>query len=114
MLSGQKPKNGASLTLEYNPFLNNVLFSVFFFHSFSHISIFSFSDITRVLCDNMRNGSAAIIYFTNTEKFGSSTAASQYLLQMASFLGMPVIAWNADNSGLEKVNKSAKSKLSWL
>ena len=53
----------------------------------------------------MRNGSAAIIYFTNTEKFGSSTAASQYLLQMASFLGMPVIAWNADNSGLEKVKR---------
>ena len=52
----------------------------------------------------MRNGSAALIYFTNTEKFGSSTAASQYLLQMASFLGMPVIAWNADNSGLEKVS----------
>jgi len=50
------------------------------------------------------NGSTAILYFTNTEKFGRSTAASQYFLQMAGFLGIPVIAWNADNSGLESVS----------
>lgn len=61
-------------------------------------------DITDVLCQQLDNGSAAILYFTNTEKFGRSTAASQYFLQMAGFLGIPVIAWNADNSGLESVS----------
>jgi len=55
------------------------------------------------------NGSAAILYFTNTEKFGRSTAASQYFLQMAGFLGIPVIAWNADNSGLESVSHKSFS-----
>ena len=63
---------------------------------------FSLSDITDLLCQHLNNGSVAIIYFTNTEKFGRSTAASQYFLQMAGFLGIPVIAWNADNSGLER------------
>ena len=62
-----------------------------------------FSDITDLLCQHLNNGSVAIIYFTNTEKFGRSTAASQYFLQMAGFLGIPVIAWNADNAGLESV-----------
>jgi ionotropic glutamate receptor NMDA 2B len=56
------------------------------------------------LCQQLSNGSAAILYFTNTEKFGRSTAASQYFLQMAGFLGIPVIAWNADNTGLESVS----------
>ena len=65
-----------------------------------------FSDITDLLCDHLANGSVAIIYFTNTEKFGRSTAASQYFLQMAGFLGIPVIAWNADNAGLESVIKT--------
>ena len=36
-------------------------------------------------------------------RYGRSTASSQYLLQLAGYLGIPVIAWNADNSGLEKV-----------
>ena len=33
----------------------------------------------------------------------SSSCPPQYLLQLAGYLGIPVIAWNADNSGLEKV-----------
>ena len=37
-------------------------------------------------------------------RYGRSTASSQYLLQLAGYLGIPVIAWNADNSGLERVN----------
>ena len=37
-----------------------------------------------------------------SETFGRSTAASQYFLQLAGYLGIPVIAWNADNSGLER------------
>merc|ERR1719264_254330 len=60
------------------------------------------SAVTDSLCQHLSNGSAAIVYLSNTEKFGRSTAASQYFLQMAGFLGIPVIAWNADNNGLEK------------
>ena len=51
----------------------------------------------------MENGSSAILFFSNAEKFGRTTAAAQYFLKMAGFLGIPVIAWNADNTGLEKV-----------
>ena len=39
----------------------------------------------------------------NYSRYGRSTASSQYLLQLAGYLGIPVIAWNADNSGLERV-----------
>eukprot|EP00094_Tigriopus_californicus_P005832 TCALIF_05620-PA protein Name:"Similar to Grin2b Glutamate receptor ionotropic, NMDA 2B (Mus musculus)" AED:0.15 eAED:0.15 QI:141/0.85/0.73/1/1/1/15/0/1075 len=68
------------------------------------------SDITNLLCHHFSNGSAAIIYFTNTEKFGRSTAASQYFLQMAGFLGIPVLAWNADNTGIEKGSVASGSE----
>ena len=37
-----------------------------------------------------------------SEHFGRTTAASQYFLQLAEYLGIPVISWNADNSGLER------------
>ena len=73
--------------------------------------MFNISDITDLLCQHIRNGSVAILYFTNTEKFGRITAASQYFLQMAGFLGIPVIAWNADNAGLESVITSEHSGL---
>ena len=65
-----------------------------------------FPDITDILCQQVANGSAAILYFTNTEEFGRRTAASQYFLQMAGFLGIPVIAWNADNAGLGSVSQT--------
>ena len=35
--------------------------------------------------------------------YGQSVASTQYFLQLAAYLGIPVIAWNPDNSGLEKV-----------
>ena len=69
---------------------------------------FPLSAVTDSLCEHLSNGSAAIVYFSNTEKFGRSTAASQYFLQMAGFLGIPVIAWNADNNGLEKVSEAGR------
>ena len=73
---------------------------------FQTAHIISFSDITDILCQQVQNGSVAILYFTNTEEFGRRTAASQYFLQMAGFLGIPVIAWNADNAGFESVSNS--------
>lgn len=49
---------------------------------------------------------SAILYLMNYEKYGRSTASAQYFLQLAGYLGIPVIAWNADNSGLERVSQS--------
>ena len=72
---------------------------------FYELNNISSSDITDILCQQVSNGSVAILYFTNTEQFGRRTAASQYFLQMAGFLGIPVIAWNADNAGLESVSR---------
>ena len=48
---------------------------------------------------------SAILFLTNYEAYGSETASAQYFLQLAGYLGIPVIAWNADNSGLERVSK---------
>ncbi|XP_042887284.1 glutamate receptor ionotropic, NMDA 2B-like isoform X3 [Penaeus japonicus] len=49
---------------------------------------------------------SAIIYTTTDESFGRNTASAQYFLQLAGYLGIPVIAWNADNSGLEQASMS--------
>ena len=37
-----------------------------------------------------------------SEHYGRTTAASQYFLQLAGYMGIPVISWNADNSGFER------------
>ena len=49
---------------------------------------------------------AALIYITNSEKYGRETVASQYFLELAKYVGIPVISWNADNSALEQVRVS--------
>ena len=69
-----------------------------------NLSFFSyFSEILNNLCEEfLRKNVTTILYLTNSELFGRSTASSQYFLQLASYLGIPVIAWNADNSGLER------------
>jgi ionotropic glutamate receptor NMDA 2B len=52
---------------------------------------------------------STILFLTNYEAYGRETASAQYFLQLAGYLGIPVIAWNADNSGLERVRKTALS-----
>ncbi|XP_013146716.1 PREDICTED: glutamate receptor ionotropic, NMDA 2B-like [Papilio polytes] len=54
---------------------------------------------------------SAILYLMNHEQYGRSTASAQYFLQLAGYLGIPVIAWNADNSGLEKRAAHASLRL---
>ena len=57
------------------------------------IFFFVFSEILNNLCEKfLRKNVSAIIYLTNYEMFGRSTASSQYFLQLASYLGIPVIA----------------------
>ncbi|VDP29751.1 unnamed protein product, partial [Soboliphyme baturini] len=43
---------------------------------------------------------SVIIYIAHWEAYGKSTASAQYLIHLASHTGIPIIAWNADNSGL--------------
>lgn len=47
---------------------------------------------------------SAIIYMTNTPTYGTNAASAQYVLQLIGYLGIPVIAWNIDNIGLEQVS----------
>jgi hypothetical protein len=73
-----------------------------------------FLDILDSLCDRfLSQNVSAILYLTNAELYGRSTAASQYFLQLAAYLGIPVIAWNADNSGLLRVSPKVFS-LHWI
>ncbi|KAJ6638651.1 Glutamate receptor ionotropic, NMDA 2B [Pseudolycoriella hygida] len=59
--------------------------------------------ILNVMCkDFLQANVSAIVYLMNNEKYGRSTASAQYFLQLAGYLGIPVISWNADNSGLER------------
>ncbi|XP_043290042.1 glutamate receptor ionotropic, NMDA 2B isoform X2 [Venturia canescens] len=61
------------------------------------------TNILDSLCDHFLTVNvSAIIYLMNYEQYGRSTASAQYFLQLAGYLGIPVIAWNADNSGLER------------
>ncbi|XP_015372673.1 PREDICTED: glutamate receptor ionotropic, NMDA 2B isoform X2 [Diuraphis noxia] len=66
--------------------------------------------ILNSLCKEFLNMNvSAILYLMNYEKYGRSTASAQYFLQLAGYLGIPVIAWNADNSGLER--RASRSSL---
>ncbi|XP_067004447.1 glutamate receptor ionotropic, NMDA 2B isoform X1 [Anabrus simplex] len=59
--------------------------------------------ILNHLCSHfIGNNVTAILFITNYEMYGRETASAQYFLQLAGYLGIPVIAWNADNSGLER------------
>jgi len=73
--------------------------NVHYFKSFCFVA-----EILSSLCNEfLRANVSAILYLMNYEKYGRSTASAQYFLQLAGYLGIPVIAWNADNSGLERV-----------
>ncbi|XP_076764022.1 glutamate ionotropic receptor NMDA type subunit 2 isoform X10 [Xylocopa sonorina] len=61
------------------------------------------TEILKSLCKEfLPMNVSTILYLMNYEKYGRSTASAQYFLQLAGYLGIPVIAWNADNSGLER------------
>ncbi|XP_076324984.1 glutamate receptor ionotropic, NMDA 2B-like isoform X2 [Tachypleus tridentatus] len=61
------------------------------------------TDILKILCNSVvKENTIAILYFTNSEIYGSNTASVQYLLQLTAYMGIPVIAWNADNIGVQQ------------
>jgi glutamate receptor ionotropic, NMDA 2B len=70
----------------------------------TNLKFYYVTAILDSLCKEFLNMNvSAILYLMNYEKYGRSTASAQYFLQLAGYLGIPVIAWNADNSGLERV-----------
>jgi len=71
----------------------------------TYYGIICISAILDSLCKEFLSVNvSAILYLMNYEQYGRSTASAQYFLQLAGYLGIPVIAWNADNSGLERVS----------
>ena len=60
--------------------------------------------ILDLVCETfLKRNVSTILFLSNSELYGRNTAAAQYFLQLANYLRIPVVAWNADNSGLEKV-----------
>ncbi|CAM1303375.1 GRIN2B (predicted) [Pycnogonum litorale] len=60
------------------------------------------NDVIRALCDQLiGNNIAALLYISKSDLYVKNLASAQYLLQLTGHLGIPVIAWNADNSGLD-------------
>lgn len=68
-------------------------------------------DILGILCGILSKDVLAILYFTNLENYGRNPAEVQYFLQLLGYLGMPVIAWNANNSGLKQTQRISDSTL---
>uniref|UniRef100_T1JWS9 Glutamate receptor ionotropic, NMDA 2B n=1 Tax=Tetranychus urticae TaxID=32264 RepID=T1JWS9_TETUR len=59
------------------------------------------TDVLHNLCHHLLpNGVSTIFYMTNSDTYGTNAAATQYLMQLTGYLGIPMIAWNADNMGL--------------
>lgn len=61
--------------------------------------------------DFLQANVSAIVYLVNYETFGRSTASAQYFLQLAGYLGIPVVSWNADNSGLERTASQSRLQI---
>lgn len=66
------------------------------------LKIFILAILNTMCKDFLHANVSAIVYLMNYEQYGRSTASAQYFLQLAGYLGIPVISWNADNSGLER------------
>lgn len=61
-------------------------------------------EILSTLCKLIQDAKVnTILYLSNADHLGEHTASGQYLLQTSNFMGIPVIAWNGDNSGFFQV-----------
>uniref|UniRef100_A0A8L8JQP6 PBPe domain-containing protein n=1 Tax=Heligmosomoides polygyrus TaxID=6339 RepID=A0A8L8JQP6_HELPZ len=62
--------------------------------------VFLVRDVLNCICNTIiKNKVALIIFVTASETYDATTSAEQYFLTLAGYTGIPVIAWNADNSG---------------
>lgn len=62
------------------------------------------TEVLSTLCEQLLvKDVSTVIYMTNSDVYGHNAASAQYLMQLTGYLGIPMIAWNADNIGLEQV-----------
>ena len=70
------------------------------------------TEILDKICNQfLANSTAAILYLTNSESYGRDTVASQYFMQLAQYVRLPIISWNADNSAFELGSSSLQLQL---
>ena len=63
------------------------------------------TEVLSTLCQQLLvKDVSTVIYMTNSDVYGHNVASAQYLMQLTGYLGIPMIAWNADNIGLEQVS----------
>ena len=63
------------------------------------------NEVLSTLCNQLLTSNiTTVIYMTNSDVYVQNTASAQYLMQLTGYLGIPMIAWNADNIGLEQVS----------
>ena len=61
------------------------------------------TEVLEKICDQfLANKTAVLFYMTDSEHYGRHTMASQYFLQLAQYVRLPVVSWNADNSAFEQ------------
>ena len=61
------------------------------------------TEVLGKICDQfLNNNTAAVFYLTNDENYGRYSVASQYFIQLAQYVQIPIISWNADNSAFEQ------------
>ena len=66
---------------------------------------YSPEEILEYMCNKILEKHVnTVLYMSNADYLGEHTASGQYLLQVCNTLGIPVIAWNADNSGFFQVS----------
>lgn len=68
------------------------------------------NEVLHTLCNQLLvSNITTVIYMTNSDVYVQNTASAQYLMQLTGYLGIPMIAWNADNIGLEQVRREVSS-----
>ena len=61
------------------------------------------TEVLGKICDSfLTNKTSAVFYLTNDENYGRYSVASQYFIQLAQYVQIPIISWNADNSAYEQ------------
>ena len=70
-----------------------------------HADKYSPPELLNFFCEEiLANKMNVVIYMSNSDYEGQHTSAGQFVLQVSNYLGIPVIAWNADNSGFFQVS----------
>ena len=49
------------------------------------------------------------MYLTDSENYGRDSVARQYFMQLAQYVKLPMISWNADNSAFEMGSLQVKN-----